>query len=251
MWLGERASLFLRRVARAGLRTPLDTEVWGLKLRLFPSGNIAEARILFMPQQWDWQERELLALRKKAGFVFVDVGANVGGYSLWMHSVLDSDATIVAIEPDPQLVAGLEANLARNECQNVRVVASAVGASEARGTLFVRSGNLGENSLERTGEADSAIVRTEAVDVRPLAVVLQAEGLTHVDALKIDIEGMELAVMEAFFSEAPDELWPMLIITEFKDTPRHRDLRDLLERNGYGPLLKTKLNLVMERRPRA
>jgi hypothetical protein len=31
----------------------------------------------------------------------------------------------------------------------------------------------------------------------------------------------------------------------------HRDLRDVLERNGYGALLKTKLNLVMERRPRA
>jgi FkbM family methyltransferase len=250
MWFGERVSLLLRRVARAGLVTPLDTEVWGLQLRLFPSGNIAEARILFMPQQWDWQERELLALRKKAGFVFVDVGANVGGYSLWMHSVLDSDATIVAIEPDSQLVAGLEANVAWNECQNVRVVASAIGASEGEGTLFVRSGNLGENSLERVGEADSAIARTETVDVRPLAAVLQAEGLTHVDALKIDIEGMELAVMEAFFSEAPDELWPTLIITEFKDTARHCDLHDLLKRNGYSSPLKTKLNLVMERRPR-
>ena len=48
-WAGERASLLLRRLARAGLNTPLDTEVWGLRLRLFPSGNVAEARILFMP----------------------------------------------------------------------------------------------------------------------------------------------------------------------------------------------------------
>jgi FkbM family methyltransferase len=249
-WLGERASLLLRRVARFALDTPLDTEVWGLKLRLFPSGNLSEARILFMPQQWDWQERELLALRKKAGFVFVDVGANVGGYSWWMHSVLGSNATIVAIEPDPQLVAGLEATVSWNACENVRVVASAVGASEGEGTLFVRSGNLGENSLERAGVPDSAIVRTEAVAVRPLAMVLQGEGITFVDALKIDIEGMELPVMEAFFGEAPDELWPTLIITEFKDTAGHRDLRELLERNGYGSLLKTKLNLVMERRPR-
>jgi len=61
---------------------------------------------------------------------------------------------------------------------------------------------------------------------------------------------MELAVMEAFFSEAPDELWPTLIITEFKDTARHCDLHDLLKRNGYSSPLKTKLNLVMERRPR-
>ena len=139
-WAGERASLLLRRVARAGLDTPLDTEVWGLRLRLFPWGNLAEARILFMPRHWDWQERELLALRAKPGFVFVDVGANVGGYSLWMHSVLGSDVTVVAIEPDPQLVAGLEANMSWNACQNVRVVRSAVGPSESEGTLFVRAG---------------------------------------------------------------------------------------------------------------
>ena len=133
----------LRRLARAGLNTPLDTEVWGLRLRLFPSGNVAEARILFMPQQWDWQERELLALRAKTGFVFVDVGANVGGYSFWMHKVLGSDATVVAIEPDPPLVAGLEANLSRNACDNVRVVPAAVGASADEGTLFVRADNFG------------------------------------------------------------------------------------------------------------
>ena len=250
-WAGERASLLLRRLARAGLNTQLDTEVWGLRLRLFPSGNVAEARILFMPQQWDWQERELLALRAKAGFVFVDVGANVGGYSFWMHKVLGSDATVVAIEPDPQLVAGLEANLSWNACDNVRVVPAAVGVSADEGTLFVRADNLGENSLERPDVHDSAIVRTETVTVRPLAALLQAEGLTRVDALKIDIEGMELSVMEAFFGEAPDELWPTLITTEFKETAGHRDLRDVLERNGYGALLKTKLNLVMERRPRA
>ena len=107
---------------------------------------------------------------------------------------------------------------------------------------------LGENSLEWPDVHDSAIVRTETVTVRPLAALLQAEGLTHVDALKIDIEGRELPVMEAFFGEARDELWPTLIITEFRETARHRDL---LERNGYGALLKTKLNLVMERRPRA
>ncbi len=248
-WAGERASLLLRRVARAGLDTPLDTEVWGLRLRLFPLGNLAEARILFMPRQWDWQERELLALRAKAGFVFVDVGANVGGYSLWMLSVLGSDVTVVAIEPDPQLVAGLEANMSWNACENVRVVRSAVGASESEGTLFVRSGNLGENSLERPDLPDSAIVRTETVAVRPLAAVLQAEGLTCVDALKIDVEGLELPVMEAFFGEAPEELWPTLIITEFKETARHRNLRELLERNDYGALLKTKSNLAMERRP--
>ena len=84
--------------------------------------------------------------------------------------------------------------------------------------------------------------------MRPLTALLQAEGLTRVDALKIDIEGRELSVMEAFFGEAPDELWPTLITTEFEETAGHRDLR---ERNGYGALLKTKLNLVMERRPRA
>ena len=249
-WAGERAALLLRRVARSGLRTPLDTEVWGLKLRLFPFGNLAEARILFMPQQWDWQERELLALRARPGFVFVDVGANAGGYSLWMYSVLGDDVTIVAIEPDPEIVAGLEANVSWNACENVRVVRAAVGASEGEGTLFVRSRNLGESSLERPDVPDSAIVRTETVAVRPLAALLRAEGLTRVDALKIDIEGMELPVMVSFFGQAPDELWPTLIITEFKEDARHRELRGLLEGNGYDALLRTKLNLVMERQPK-
>ena len=52
-------------------------------MRLYPQRNVAEKRLAFTPQYFDAPERALLAERLKGEFVFLDVGASVGGYALF------------------------------------------------------------------------------------------------------------------------------------------------------------------------
>ena len=85
-------SFFGRKIAyalrRLGLRTlrgkPVDIESLGARMRLYPDGNVCEKRVLFTPQYFDPLERELLAGRLREGFRFIDIGANIGAYSLFL-----------------------------------------------------------------------------------------------------------------------------------------------------------------------
>ena len=81
-WLGLRLAILFRRIVTSRLgRGALDTELWGLRLRLYALGNGCEKNALFTPQMFDVMERMFWRRRSSAsakGFTFVDIGANVG-----------------------------------------------------------------------------------------------------------------------------------------------------------------------------
>src|SRR2546430_8444519 len=92
-WLGLRLAIVLRRLVTMRLPYPdgaLDVIRWGLRLRLHPRDNGCEKNLLFTPQMYEPTERAELtaeiarANRRRAGFVFVDIGANVGLFSFFV-----------------------------------------------------------------------------------------------------------------------------------------------------------------------
>src|SRR3954447_24711064 len=108
-WLGLRLAILFRRlvIGRIG-EGCRDTTLWGARLRLYPRRNGCEKNALFTPQMFDAVERRVLAeaVRRKAGaFTFVDIGANVGLYSLYLASC--GDVRTLAIEPQPGILEPL------------------------------------------------------------------------------------------------------------------------------------------------
>ena len=84
-WAPRRVAFMLRRLAVQALKgQPVDVVSLGARMRLYPYNNVCEKRILFTPQFFDPEELALLESRIVPGFTFVDVGANVGGYSLFV-----------------------------------------------------------------------------------------------------------------------------------------------------------------------
>lgn len=235
----------LRKAARSRLDGPVDHKLWGHRLRFRPTGNIAEGRLLFLPHRWDTVERELLARHLRPGDTFVDVGANFGGYTWWALSRLGRRIRVIAFEPDPELYQGLRFNLQENGFDNVTVLPLAVGTEVGTLELHVSLENRGQNSLIRPEEGT---YQSRTVAVRPLAALLDEQDVERVDAMKIDIEGMEPAVLERFLGEAPRAVWPRLLICERKDTDEHRALVDRLEAAGYRVVQRTRMNLVAELR---
>lgn len=243
-WPWSRLALLARRVARRALRGPVDTRIWGQRLRFFPDRSVSEARILFLPRSWDRAERRLLGEWAAApGFTFVDVGANVGGYSFWVLSRLGDSGRIVAVEPNPPLARQLRYNVRVNGAgDRVRVVEAAVGAERGAGRLAVGSRNSGENRLVGAGEASvddggasaggggasvgsrdaagpgDAARRPETVPVTvlTLADVVAQAGIDRIDCLKVDVEGREAAVIQPYLSAAPRAKWPKYLIVELK-----------------------------------
>jgi FkbM family methyltransferase len=123
------------------------------------------------------------------GSVFVDVGANVGYYTLVASKLLGSHGRVYAIEPVPSTAIILKANIKLNDCQNVLVYDVAAWSSEGEVTLEIPKSAYGYASAVRGGNEG----RKVTVKATTLDEILQ--DVTSVDLVKIDVEGAEHEVL--------------------------------------------------------
>ncbi len=246
-FLGRKVAYALRRL---GLRSldgaPVDIESLGAKMRLYPDGNVCEKRVLFTPQYFDAVERELLASRLHEGFTFIDVGANIGAYSLFVAARAGRRARILAVEPQPEVFARLSFNIAQNPFGTVKAVACALADKPGELTLFIDPTNRGESSVRILNSSAGTSVKVPAMTLLSL---VEGEGYERIDAIKLDVEGAEDLILEPFLRDAPQALWPGFIIIEDSRQRWQTDLAGLLERSGYKLVAQTRLNLVFERKP--
>ena len=142
------------------------------------------------------QRSELLALQSalRPGDVAVDVGANKGSY-VWALSRAVSQGRVVAFEPQPALAAALRDDCWATGLKNVQVEHAAVSQRSGRMVLAIPGNKLGSPgaSLEesvRTRKGASSI----EVNVTSLDEYFASEQ-ARVGAIKIDVEGHELAVL--------------------------------------------------------
>lgn len=246
------AESVVRRMLMSGGRDIADVEVFpGQFARLHMRDNRCEKRVFAGSRTWDSAERAAIRTAiaaKPAGtdFVFVDAGANAGFYTL--SAVADAKALrrslkAVAIEPDAENRRRLEFNIAASNAGNVTVLPYALGAEEGEAVLVQSDSNRGEVHIEADGVGSS-------IRLRPLRAALHEAGVDHVDIMKMDIEGFEEIVLEAFFGDAPRTIWPRMILLE----TRHEagitvGAAGLCLRNGYELARQMRQNAVLVLKP--
>ena len=245
-WLGRRLALILRRFGMAFLSHPLDVTVFGAAMRLHPFANVCERRVLFTPQFFDAPERALLEAHMREDIVFVDIGANVGIYSLFVANLAGKGARVIAVEPQPQLFERLMHNIAFNPSGRIDAVPVAVSDRDGAARLFLDPLNEGQASIRfiLSSDAESAQINVPA---RSLYSLLKTQGLSRVDALKLDVTGAEDLILTGFLRDAPKSLWPRVIIMENTPQRWEVDCIALLERHGWHVVQRTRMNVFLER----
>ena len=132
-------------------------------MRLYPQQQFAEKRAAVHAAIFRSAERELLAERLKGDFVFLDVGASVGGYALAVAATGGPRARILAVEPLPEVFERLALQHPPERiCQRQGGVVARCATSTARSTLFVNTHNQGESSMRIV----SAEAQVEQIRVR-------------------------------------------------------------------------------------
>ena len=236
-----------RKKALAGEDGPFDVQIAnGVKARLYPKGNRCEKRAFAGVQVWDLAERTALekAIQTEAGrpFVFLDVGANVGLYSIYAHAYAQAagrEIRIIAFEPGMETCARLEANLAASKAK-VEIIRAAISDAPGTGYLSGNDRNRGEAKL------DSRSAESEEVVVDTLPRVARTLGLTYIDAMKVDIEGHDEKALTTFFEDAPKGLYPELLIVETGILP-NSPLIELCKNKGYVAAKRTALNTIFKK----
>jgi len=133
-------------------------------------------------------------IRLNAGDVALDIGANLGWYSLILSRLADTSASIFAFEPDPDNFTLLQENVVANSAQQVTAVSSALGAASSTMTLYQsHERNRGRHSLLPLNESR----RSLPVKVETLADFWGRKelGSRPLRFVKIDVEGYELSVL--------------------------------------------------------
>ncbi len=229
-----------------GVGGPHDVEIAaGIQARLFPNTNRCEKRAFAGVHIWDPIERNLLdqLIATHTGeepFVFLDVGANVGLYSLFVNASgkAHSKATkIIAVEPDAENRSRLEFNCTASGCDAL-IEPIGIADEEGSGVLTDDGPNRGGITITDDGEGVS-------INLETLGQLFARHGLMRIDAMKLDIEGRDEAALRAMVEQVPDSVWPKVLIVE---TGRNNDspIVTLLIDQGYKLIERTGINAILK-----
>ncbi len=140
----------------------------------------------------DALEPELLHLEKllAAGDVFIDVGANVGAFTVKAARTVGDAGLVISVEPFTDSVMRLSKNVELNGFRNVRIRALCVGRETRQSKLYLNRNKPNSFGLARIGDADSVSTLTVTLDD-----LCRWEEIDRLDFLKIDAEGAEEDVL--------------------------------------------------------
>jgi FkbM family methyltransferase len=172
----------------------------------------------------------------RPGFRVLDIGANVGWFTLLAADRVGPTGLVHAFEPQPRLATLLHRSLFANSFwDRCALHEFALGATSGAAELHVVHGKFGGGTLRAPTPGELRWMRAEAastveVDLRMLDDVLAADP--RVDVIKIDVEGFERAVFEgasAVFAASPS----LKMIMEFTPQVHGPELLDFLRGEGF------------------
>lgn len=212
---------------------PFDKTVANMRLRIYPLANYGERIIAMQNKLPELDAMSLIRPYLKTGGVFVDIGANIGLYSIFASQIIGGEGKVIAIEPHPVTAKKLSYNLKTNQCNNVKLHRVAISTNDGNIDFWPDVGkNVGRSSIlkEAVGKTGDKIT----VNGRKLENLLNDEQVEVVDLVKIDVEGYEDQALIPFFKTASVALFPKAVLLEIAHQKLWKeDLVALMKQLGY------------------
>jgi FkbM family methyltransferase len=189
---------FYKRVLKRDHAMQLPTGEWitlPIADRFASEAFITEADV-------DWGSESLFASMLKRQGVFLDVGAHIGYYSLYM---LPRVVEVFSLEPDPRVRVLLEQNVGGR--RKVTVIPSAVGARPGRARFTLEPHSEVSHLADEGDDPGNQIT----VDVVTIDGFVRARGLA-VEAIKIDVEGHDTEAIKGALNVMAEQ--QPLVLTE-------------------------------------
>lgn len=202
----------------------------GLRLGLAPSS--ASLGIYLNDGFSDKETASLFLDHLRPGMVAVDCGAHIGEYTLLFALLVGPEGEVHAFEPDPRVFSILSENIRRNGLRNVWTWQKALGRAEGVAE-FLLAPDATASSLARLIPVEEG--EKVEVAVTSLDAYAGQQGLTRVDALKVDVEGAEEEVLVG-------AQWLLSVLRPgFIEIECHGDPRPVvkrLESHGYSTAIR-------------
>lgn len=219
---------------------------WNIEIPVRIHGSLVMAnasirdgrRLMFTARYHDRDERAFVRSVLRPGDYAVDVGANIGLYTLLFSKLVGPRGHVTAIEAEPANAQSLSRNIDLNGYSNVTVHQK--GASDKHETLALHLSqtNLGMHSfVANEGHGDVSI------ECEPLGHLLTDH---KPKLLKIDVEGFEFRVLSRYFADISADLRPQFIMLEDWSALRQGDVVGSCVAHGYRIVRRSGPNLMFE-----
>lgn len=131
---------------------------------------------------WEPTETDYLLDNLAAGDTYIDIGANIGYFSIIAADIVGPEGKVYAFEPDTQNFAMLDLNMATNHFRNAKLVQAAISDRPGIGALDRSSENMGDHRVWSVDGSTGTPIKMEVLDP---AIVNDRT------TIKIDVQGWE------------------------------------------------------------
>lgn len=193
-------------------------------------------------------EMEILKLFLKKDNTFIDIGANIGIYTLNASKLIGENGIVISFEPFTRNHNTLVNHISLNNLQNIKVEKLAVGEKNGVVNLYY------DESEKNLGMVTAGIIESgikEEVKMVSLDSYLENSSIAKIDFIKIDVEGFEYSVLKGM-KDTLEKYHPTLLveISEEKGNDNHTLISQYLKSLSYrkyfisdtGKLSETDLN---------
>ncbi len=236
--------LFRHRISRLivalGGGKPIDITFRGGNFRIKAENNLIEYGLMLHPT-YNKADIDFLLQAVADGGTFVDIGCNIGLYTLPLAVAAGPMGQVISIDANPAMAAQLLWHAQATHLSNLTVVNCAVGDAEGLVDLNIRKDDV---AIVSVSESPSGEIR-----LLPLLAILTETGVTKVDALKIDIEGYEDKALPPFLDSALDALLPKCIVIERFQDGDYPACSAAFARHGYVLQGRSRQNSFYQRVP--
>jgi FkbM family methyltransferase len=165
-------------------------------LRLVSSLYIKLISAGFLKKQYP--EIHYLRTLIKPGFNCIDIGANLGYYSVFMSRWATPAGKVIAVEPMPLFGKIWQGNMLMNRCTNITLVPNALGSENktVRMTTPVIDGVLRHGLTKVSDTNKDSDTTAQSIDVQMITPTQAFATLQKIDFIKIDVEGYEQYIIK-------------------------------------------------------
>jgi FkbM family methyltransferase len=142
---------------------------------------------------WEPFVTALMLSLLRPGDVFVDIGANIGWYTVASALKVGKTGQVIAFEPEPDNADMLERNVVLNDLHNVRLFRCALAESTGQMALVKSATNMGDHRLDSSTGSSAAI--NIPVDTLDRLIADNGINLAKARILKVDTQGAEVLVL--------------------------------------------------------
>lgn len=157
-----------------------------------------------------------IAASLKPGDIFIDVGANIGYFTLLASKRVGPSGRVYAIEAAPSTYRLLRDNITLNGADNVRALNVAVAERECHARVHaVEDHNIGMNRVEYVESASNG-----SVPGRTLPAIVGAD-FARAKFIKVDVEGAEAAILPGIFDALVEADSEAVLVAEINEASSH------------------------------